>query len=473
MTDTVQSSLRLHVDSGPHVGEECCISALEARVGRGSENDLCLFDDQTVSEEHVRFYVEDNRWYVADSGSRNGVFIPGAGGLERLSGPTSLADKSEIHLGSTRLSVSIFRQPSNLSSPEDPTVEPVRHSLQIRHEPGRLSYLFGESVPLSRVYSTDYSPERVDAAVKRIHEVMALSNLGPEHGIRATAALQEIGEHLAEQLVPPRVREKMAAMESGSLLITHDSELLHVPWEWIRHGGNAWCECLDLGRQVVSEHVSIRLPERREKGRKTLLIALNPTSDLDAAQGECEVLLQHFSRHEDWLDVVLIAGSRVTVDRMLEEMERADMVYFLGHGHYDAALPERSGWLLADGPITTAHLDALRCPPWLIFSNACDTAREAPQDKASHGYAGNMGMASRFLFVGVEAYVGALWPIHVDTGAAFARLFFQHFLEGKAIGGAVRETRQEMQEACGDEDPVWASYVLYGDPLLKAGKPSV
>ena len=71
--------------------------------------------------------------------------------------------------------------------------------------------------------------------------------------------------------------------------------------------------------------------------------------------------------------------SETAVERRLREMERCQVVYYLGHGHSDATAPERSGWLLHDGPFTVNHFLRLQTAPRLVFSNACDSARETAQ----------------------------------------------------------------------------------------------
>ena len=80
-------------------------------------------------------------------------------------------------------------------------------------------------------------------------------------------------------------------------------------------------------------------------------------------------------------------------------------------------------------------------------------------------------MASNLLLAGVEAYLGALWPIHAGAGAAFAAQFFEYFLDGAPIGAAVRRARRAAAASSGANDLAWASYILYGDPGLSARRP--
>ncbi|HHV54020.1 MAG TPA: FHA domain-containing protein [Firmicutes bacterium] len=70
----------------------------EALVGRGSGNDVRVFDPY-VSARHLRLLVTTGRVTVEDLGSRNGTWING----RRLGEPAVLEPGDEIRLGETRL----------------------------------------------------------------------------------------------------------------------------------------------------------------------------------------------------------------------------------------------------------------------------------------------------------------------------------------------------------------------------------
>ena len=74
------------------------------------------------------------------------------------------------------------------------------------------------------------------------------------------------------------------------------------------------------------------------------------------------------------------------------------------------------------------------------------------------------GLASAFLFAGVNSYIGTVWPIPERSSAMFAKSFFHALVHGLSVGECVREARREVIEKRGAGDLVWASYVYYGDP---------
>lgn len=463
MSVTVLPSLHLTIVSGPHAGATARSTGQALVAGRAISNGLRLPDDVTASAEHARFFVSGSHWYVADCGSRNGVYIDSPEGLTQIQDAAPLADGCRLHMGATQVLVALVHEPAQASA----TPSPARTALQIRHESGKIGFSLDVDGPLAHLYTTDYPPAVAEGVSRRLDEVMQLANLSEAHALRATEALEALGDQLARQLVPARVLEKLNAIGQGPLLIAHDSEFLPVPWEWVRYEGKAWCEQFDLGRQVVLEHATTRLPEPVARPRPTLLIAVNPTGDLPEAQAEGEALLGLLGRFAAWWEIVFLAGSRVTAARLLAELEQADVVYYLGHGQHDAARPDGSGWLLHDGPLGPEQLRKLRHSPRVILSNACESAREGAQPKAGYGYAEHAGMASRFLLAGVEAYVGALWPIHGAAAAVFGRALLLRFLGGAPLGAAVRGARIETRNDLGDTDLAWASYILYGDPLCE------
>lgn len=468
MADTLLPRLRLYVETGPHAGMTCESAGETVLVGRDVECDLRLGDDHTVSGQHARFYLEGGQWFVSDCGSRNGIFVPGTAGLQRLTAPMAIEGDNSIHLGASQIAVHILAAaPATIQREVAP--DPPGLTLQIRYDSGSIRFVFGGSTPISTCYAKPYSTHLVEGLVARLNAVIQLANLDGEHAARAALELRDIGERLTRELVPERVLEKLAELGPCMLTLAHDSELMHIPWECCRLGNKAWCECLDLGRQTVLDHVSVSFPNLGGVRRPSLLLAVNPTGDLDSAQEESERLLRQLGVREAWIDIVLLAGNRVTLERLLAEMEEATLVYYIGHGHFDPVSPERSGWRLSDGALTAAHMRNLRCPPRVVISNACDSARETTQTKCGHGCAENLGMASKFLFAGVEAFVGALWPVAVAPAAVFGQAFLHHALSGEMLGPALRRARLELRDADRGGDLAWSSYILYGDPQLRVG----
>jgi len=66
---------RMKVISPPPLRGFTFTAELPFTVGRGSDNDMCLEDDEFASTHHARFITSDGRTYVEDLASTNGTFV--------------------------------------------------------------------------------------------------------------------------------------------------------------------------------------------------------------------------------------------------------------------------------------------------------------------------------------------------------------------------------------------------------------
>ncbi|MBI3097027.1 MAG: FHA domain-containing protein, partial [Planctomycetes bacterium] len=65
----------------------------EATVGRSSDNTIPLIGGKQISRTHARFVRRGEKFYIKDTGSRNGVFVNGRKIVEH---PLARGDKIEI-----------------------------------------------------------------------------------------------------------------------------------------------------------------------------------------------------------------------------------------------------------------------------------------------------------------------------------------------------------------------------------------
>lgn len=93
--------------SGPSVAPRAVIESGDRRfalqapattIGRGRDADVRL-DDPNISRVHVQFYVDGDRWIVADMGSTNGTRLHG----RTLTGPSVVQTGDSIQIGNTVL----------------------------------------------------------------------------------------------------------------------------------------------------------------------------------------------------------------------------------------------------------------------------------------------------------------------------------------------------------------------------------
>src|ERR1044071_5541185 len=65
------------VEKGSH--KTYRIDGTEAVVGRDPTAGIVVDGDsaKTVSGRHARFFIDDGKWYIEDTGSRNGTYVGG------------------------------------------------------------------------------------------------------------------------------------------------------------------------------------------------------------------------------------------------------------------------------------------------------------------------------------------------------------------------------------------------------------
>jgi pSer/pThr/pTyr-binding forkhead associated (FHA) protein len=92
---------RLVVLASPsrEVGEEHALDSSALTVGRSTQNDLPIADDDFASARHARIEPRRDGVWVEDIGSTNGTYVNGA----RISKPRRLAPGDVIRVGATDL----------------------------------------------------------------------------------------------------------------------------------------------------------------------------------------------------------------------------------------------------------------------------------------------------------------------------------------------------------------------------------
>lgn len=99
--------------------------------------------------------------------------------------------------------------------------------------------------------------------------------------------------------------------------------------------------------------------------------------------------------------------------------------------------------------------------PALVFANACQSARSGPRPEVQRRF---FDIANAFLILGVKHYLGTFWEIPDEQSRHFALSFYKALLAGDSVGAAVLAARQNIRARFGDQNIIWAGYLLYGDP---------
>lgn len=281
--------------------------------------------------------------------------------------------------------------------------------------------------------------------------------------------LQGLGQLLYNRFFPEPLQRALHMLPAGATitLISNEQEL---PWELAHDGETYLALKYCMARQLPLGQPTPQPRAVRQSARSSALLIGNPTGDLPNSSQEIETLARWIEAHTGARPPHILLRTRAAKEAVLREMASGayDLIHYSGHATFVPGAPEQSGLILAHEQILTAaeirqHLTGRP----IIFLNGCGTAQTAAptQQGAEPAYLGQVvqGMAAAFVEAGAQAFIGSLWPISTAGPADFALHFYRAVLQGASLTYALHQTRIATQQA-NPVDPLWASYVLYGDP---------
>jgi tetratricopeptide (TPR) repeat protein len=300
-------------------------------------------------------------------------------------------------------------------------------------------------------------------------EIVAILNKAGARGPAddgSLKALKKAGGLLWDQLLTKSVKERLKGALALDLVLTIDEELISIPWELLYDGENFLCLKFNIGRLLHTGHMEPQPMYRSARSTLKMLILANPTADLHSAYQEGLAIRNTFDsrRHQLSIDFKSTVIDTLYVKKNLGEY---DIVHYAGHCEYDRQDPQNSGWILNDGRLTGRDILTMAESfpmPSLVFSNACQSAKDSDTLVADDYQMKTYGMAAAFLFSGVRHYIGAIQRIQDPVSLTYAREFYQMLRRGRSVGEAVRQSRMRLVRNHGMQSLYWASYLLYGNP---------
>jgi CHAT domain-containing protein len=281
-------------------------------------------------------------------------------------------------------------------------------------------------------------------------------------------SLKKSGQVLFDLLVPSKAREKLSSTEARNLILYVDDKLVHIPWELLFDGRQFLCRRFAMGRIVRTRQAPTALSSRAPKSPFKVLVVADPRGDLDASYREGTEIRNFLDEKRDIFHVDF-KSHPVDVSFVKKNLRDYDIVHYAGHADYHSENPSESGWLLKDARLKASEISAmggLQPMPSLVFSNACQSGHSGEWRIGEEDEQQIFGLANAYLLSGVQHYIGTFWEILDEPSLQFAKLFYGSLSEGESIGEAIRNAREKLIEAHGEETIVWASYMLYGDPTF-------
>jgi len=364
------------------------------------------------------------------------------------------------------------RAPSEPDQMADETPPSVFH-LEVAREGNRIKLSAHEQTASEA--STIRHYEEIQASIewvtKRSQEMAELLNRANRSGRLSReliTKLRELGQRFSDELFTPRIKEKIAVSQADHFTLHVDDRLVHFPWELLHDGRQFLCQRFSMGRLVKTQQSFLPAKVRPLERPLKVLILADPKGDLKGAYQEGTLLRDLLDRESDLFNVTL-RSENLKPDWIKEKIRNFDMVHFAGHAEYDPNHPSEKGWRLSSGilrPDDIMKMAGTAAMPALVFSNGCQSARTEEWSIKDRFHEEIFGLANAFLLSGVKHYLGTFWEILDEPSRRFALEFYGSLIAGKTIGSALREARIEVIKAYGEETIVWASYVLYGDPVF-------
>lgn len=338
----------------------------------------------------------------------------------------------------------------------DPNIN-INQTVQLRDEFDRVSYVSG--------------------LLKDVESAWFRDSTSREHFMNR---LRAIGEEMATELLPERLRRALWSNRKRIAAIQVLSEDTSIPWEMLFLSdpdgqdvdGEGFLAEFGLVRwlhdtQWPPGHLSIR-PDRVRYIVPTYPV---PDYELPEAQEEREALLKMFP------GAVQLDADSVSLSSQLRRPGPIDVLHVSGHGMSTVGGVIRASLLMTgrvdpQGRYETDELtdimvktrlsfDANSQP--IVFLNACQAGR------AGNSMVGIGGFAGAFLKPtstrGAGAFIGAQWSIGDSTALTFATKFYEALLGGQTLVDSTRAARNAAKEA---GELSWLSYTVYGDPTAIA-----
>lgn len=274
--------------------------------------------------------------------------------------------------------------------------------------------------------------------------------------ISPAATTTSLGAKLFETLIGPVVK----TIKSGEVIcVIPDKFLYRLPF--------AALISPDTGRYLVEQWAIFYAPSlnvlwhcteagrtKAPSGRAPILSIGNPAFDFEAhpnlpplrsAEREARAISELYDHS------TLLLGPRASKDRIIREMNSAEIIHFAGHYVVDGSSPLLSKMLLAssetvpdaeDRDRDLAAFEIIRQRldhTGLVVLSACQTG----SDKY-HESEGEVGLARAFIAAGVPLVVASKWPVDSDATANLMISFHRYRKSGFDTSESLRKAQADM-----------------------------
>jgi hypothetical protein len=296
-------------------------------------------------------------------------------------------------------------------------------------------------------------------------------------GPAAGADSKAIGEFL----------RKMASDSTTQLKLQIVAETTPVPWGLLYVGNASAGAKLDWDNFIGMRHVIEQIPLQNTlnvvdcmipSDKPQLAVSVNVNNEIDRQMGadfvaQQQVFWKAASAARKRVHVTGRSTGKEVIQALANGTTDDQILYFYCHagsvGLADPGGPDSSNIVLTDGSITLSdlNLDApttvqLRGNP-LVFINACESAEMSP--------AFYDGFVPYFMAKGARGVIGTECKTPALFAVAWAKRFFERFLDGEPLGEVFLGLRREFLDKHGN--PLGLLYAVHcdGDTQVEPGLP--
>jgi CHAT domain-containing protein len=319
---------------------------------------------------------------------------------------------------------------------------------------------------LSQYTLKSFSQSQVDHDCQKI--ITFLNENSRKSGNGASLKkLKGMGSKLADMLLEPVHKEILCSTQIKYLDLKLDDHLVQIPWELLYIGDFFLCERFCIGRRVETRQSLVKYQKRPLTYPLNMWIIAPPEKDLINTEEGLTVFKNINSTIGDkpFFDADLDVD--VTADQIKEKIRMYDILHFAGHGIFNSKNPGLSGWKLAGENLIASDIHQMaggKALPFIVFSNACQSARTDEWNNDSTKNNSSFGLANAFMFSGVRHYIGTFGDIPDDMSRQIAMEFYKNLASGKTIGQSLRDARIKLMKE--SKNLCWANYIMYGDPTV-------
>jgi len=276
----------------------------------------------------------------------------------------------------------------------------------------------------------------------------------------ATRQIHDLAEAIRSSLFPADLLAHIRDFAPSTLLIRTNCPV--IPWELSRLNGDLLGLKVPTGRSLLTQRPLRRITQRLPTRKMTVLIIANPTEDLAGADREADALVELFSQ-SPFFEFRLLQGREANLRNVGTAIGSGDfdVIHYAGHSDF---VGSHGHLALYDTTISGQYLAKMleNNPPRFFFLNSCNSAIV---ESATQLFDDLLGVAPNLLRVGVDAVIGANWPVIDAPAVRIATEFYQQVGAGVAVGAALNRARRSTP--IGQEVPYWLGYSLFGDPNLR------